>query len=277
MSANRTLLAIACSALVTSFSYLAVAQSGTPRDFKSSVLTQQKMVQADSSVRMNRLIVKFRSDVDDKAQGMSAMSAPERIQALNARTKPNGAVDGGVSLRYLKSVSTHTHVAKTSRAMDHTELSALAQSIAQDPRVEYAEVDERVYPHFVPNDTLYVAQQGYLKSPVIVTGGANLPNAWGRTAGGAPVSGAGVTVAVLDTGYRPHADLAANVVGGYDFVSADGFNDFFTANDGDGRDNNALDPGDWNTKAAECDVEDSSWHGTHAAGIIGAVGNNNAG
>jgi len=277
MSANRTLLAIACSALVTSFSYLTVAQSGTPRDFKSSVLTQQKMVQADSSVRMNRLIVKFRSDVDDKAQGMSAMSAPERIQALNARTKPNGAVDGGVSLRYLKSVSTHTHVAKTSRAMDHTELSALAQSIAQDPRVEYAEVDERVYPHFVPNDTLYVAQQGYLKSPVIVTGGANLPNAWGRTAGGAPVSGAGVTVAVLDTGYRPHADLAANVVGGYDFVSADGFNDFFTANDGDGRDNNALDPGDWNTKAAECDVEDSSWHGTHAAGIIGAVGNNNAG
>ena len=36
-----------------------------------------------------------------------------------------------------------------------------------------------------------------------------------------PLSGAGVTVAVLDSGYRPHADLVANVVGGYDFVSAD--------------------------------------------------------
>jgi serine protease len=161
--------------------------------------------------------------------------------------------------------------------MGHAELSALALTLAQDPRVEYAEVDERVYPHFVPNDSLYAAQQGNLKSPTLVAGGANLPNAWGRTVGGVPVSGAGVTVAVLDTGYRPHADLAANVVGGYDFISQDGFNDFFTANDGDGRDASALDPGDWNTQANQCDVEDSSWHGTHSAGIIGAVGNNNAG
>jgi serine protease len=269
---------VAASTIATlTASYFAVAQSGVQRDFKSSVLTQQKVVQAGSPVRMNRLIVKFRSEQGDKATTLEGASARERVQALSARAMPNTGLDAGVSLGYLKSVSAHTHVAQTSRAMGHAELSALAQALAQDPRVEYAEVDERVYPHFVPNDPLYATQQGNLKSPVLVAGGANLPNAWGRTVGSVPVSGAGVTVAVLDTGYRPHVDLAANVIAGYDFVSPDGFNDFFTANDGDGRDANALDPGDWNTQAAQCDVEDSSWHGTHASGIIGAVGNNNVG
>jgi serine protease len=226
---------------------------------------------------MNRLIIKFRSDGGDKTLALAGTSAQERVHALNARTHFGASLDAGSTLTYLKSVSAHTHVAKTSRAMGHAELSAVAKMVAQDPHVEYAEVDERVYPHFVPNDTLYAAHQEYLKSPALVAGGANLPNAWGRMVGGVPVSGAGVTVAVLDTGYRPHADLAANVVAGYDFISPDGTNNFFTANDGDGRDANALDPGDWNTQAAQCDVEDSSWHGTHAAGIIGAVGNNNVG
>ena len=50
---------------------------------------------------------------------------------------------------------------------------------------------------------------------------------------------AGVRVAVIDTGYRPHADLAANIVGGYDFIA-----DTATANDGNGRDADARDPGD---------------------------------
>lgn len=144
----------------------------------------------------------------------------------------------------------------------------LAQTLTQDPRVDYAEVDERVFAHFMPNDTFYAAQRGNLQSPFVQAGGANLPNAWGRKLGGVPVSGAGVTVAVLDTGYRPHADLVANIAGGYDFVSQDGFSDFTTANDGNGRDADAQDPGDWNTQASLCDVSSSSWHGTHAAGVV---------
>ena len=91
----------------------------------------------------------------------------------------------------------------------------------------------------------------------------NLPNAWGRTVDGTPLNGTGVVVAVLDTGYRPHADLLANIIGGYDFIATDGVGDYTTANDGDGRDPSALDPGDWNNNANECDVDTSSWHGTH--------------
>jgi serine protease len=226
---------------------------------------------------MNRLIIKFRDDGSSKTTAQSTTSGPERVLALNRSIGTAGRATTSSTLSYLKSVSPHTHVAQTSAPMRHAELQTLAQTLAQDPRVEYAEVDERVYPHFLPNDTFYTAQQGNLKSPFVEAGGANLPNTWGRTTAGVPVSGAGVTVAVLDTGYRPHADLAANIVGGYDFISADGFFDFTTANDGNGRDADPLDPGDWNTQPSLCDVENSSWHGTHVAGVIGAVGNNSAG
>ena len=234
------------------------------------------MAHSGAGQRMNRLIVRFKSTPDSSKSGaQQTVSAQERVQALNTFSVSSRA--GAATLSYLKSVSDNTHVAQTSVPMDHAALRVLAQTVAQDPRVEYAEVDERVFSHFRPNDAFYAAQQSNLQSPFVQLGGANLPNAWGRNVAGVPVSGAGVTVAVLDSGYRPHADLVANIVAGYDFVSQDGVADFTTANDGDGRDADALDPGDWNTQPSLCEVGNSSWHGTHAAGIIGAVGNNNVG
>jgi len=266
-----TALMLACAA-----SPLAWAQTGPSKPVRSSSLTQQRAQQPGSAVRMNRLIVKFRDETADKVNAQSVTAAAERVKALSARLAARPSAGPG-TLAYLKSVSLHTLVARTSVPLSHAELSALAHTVAQDPGVEYAEVDERVFPHFVPNDPLYTSQQWNLQSSASQSGAANLPNAWGRNVGGLPLNGAGVTVAVLDSGYRPHADLVANIVLGYDFITQDGFNNFFTANDGDGRDASALDPGDWNTLAAQCDVENSSWHGTHAAGIVGAVGNNHLG
>jgi serine protease len=55
--------------------------------------------------------------------------------------------------------------------------------------------------------------------------------------------------------------------------------DVDTSNDGDGRDADPSDPGDWISDAdktanpaafGDCDVQDSSWHGTQTAGLIGA-------
>jgi len=273
MSDTRFMAAVACVSVLASASSHALAQNTTEPRVQPRAVMQQLW---ESQPRMNRLIVKFRDDGSSKTTAQSAASGQERVQALNRSVAMAGRATTSM-LTYLKSVSQHTHVAQTSATMSHAELRALAQTVALDPRVEYAEVDERVFAHFVPNDTSYTSQQGNLKSPFVEAGGANLPNAWGRMAAGVPVSGAGVTVAVLDTGYRPHADLAANIVGGYDFISQDGFNDFTTANDGNARDADALDPGDWNTQASLCDVENSSWHGTKVAGIIGAVGNNGTG
>ncbi len=241
-----------------------------------NVLSSQRaaMLQ-ESHFGVGRLIVKFRDNGNTNPVSQAVASVQDRIQALNHSVLAHRS--DAMTLAYVKSVARQTHVVRTSQTMGRAELGALAQTLAQDPRVEYAEIDERVYPHFLPNDTYYTSQQGNLQSPFVQAGSANLPNAWGRTVAGVPVSGAGVTVAVLDTGYLPHADLLANIASGYDFISQDGFNDFTTANDGDARDASALDPGDWNTNGNNCDVSNSSWHGTHVAGIIGAVGNNNVG
>ncbi|MBK7002613.1 MAG: S8 family peptidase [Rhodoferax sp.] len=260
-SVEKTLHNLVCIALLGAVASAALAQATTPAALH------------DAAARSNRLIIKLRpsnsTNTSSKDQLQGLASYRERIQALNA--------DPSSALHYLKSVSPHTHVAVTNQRFSHADLSALARKIAQDPQVEYAEVDERVYRHFVPNDSAYGAQQWNLKSPVQEAGGANLPDAWGRSLAGAPLNGARVTVAILDSGYRPHADLVPNIVPGYDLISSDALGDFRTANDGDGRDADALDPGDWNDYSDECPVENSSWHGTHIAGIIGAVGNNSTG
>ena len=88
--------------------------------------------------------------------------------------------------------------------------------------------------------------------------GINASKAW-KISKGSP----SVVVAVLDTGITEHPDLAANIVTGYDFIS-----DPANARDGNGRDANPADPGDYITSGAP-----SSWHGTHVSGIIAAESN----
>ena len=69
----------------------------------------------------------------------------------------------------------------------------------------------------------------------------------------------------------------AHFLPGYDFIS-----DTFVANDGNARDSDASDPGDW-INPGECGPGDpaafeaSSWHGTHVSGTIGARTNNSLG
>ncbi|MFD5619977.1 S8 family serine peptidase [Streptomyces yangpuensis] len=136
-----------------------------------------------------------------------------------------------------------------------------------DPDVAYVEPDTRAYATAVtPNDTEY-AKQWDLFEP---TAGMNVPAAWDKT------TGSGVTVAVIDTGYVAHSDLAANTVAGYDFISSATY-----ARDGGGRDSNPADEGDWNATDGECGLNskasNSSWHGTHVAGTIAAATNNSKG
>jgi serine protease len=71
-------------------------------------------------------------------------------------------------------------------------------------------------------------------------------------------------VAVVDTGITDHPDLNDNLVQGYDFISNSN-----QSRDGNGRDADASDPGDYNL----ADGTSSSWHGTHVAGIVAASSN----
>lgn len=111
---------------------------------------------------------------------------------------------------------------------------------------------------------IYDLQWHYFES----VGGMNAEGAWGQLNSSDPV----VNVAVLDTGITAHPDLIGNVVGGTDMISTT-----FVSNDGDGRDSDPSDPGDWvdaNYCGGGYPADSSSWHGTHVSGTISAITNN---
>lgn len=97
-------------------------------------------------------------------------------------------------------------------------------------------------------------QQWYLDGEY----GVNASKAW-KISRGRP----SIIVAVLDTGITDHPDLAGNIVAGYDMIS-----DPDNSRDGNGRDADPSDPGDYIGSSTP-----SSWHGTHVAGIIAAESN----
>ncbi|WP_202802230.1 S8 family peptidase [Bradyrhizobium liaoningense] len=144
------------------------------------------------------------------------------------------------------------------RAVSEQELARIADTIARSPAVEYA-VPEKIERIQQVNDPRYAEQWDYFKAAT----GIRLPQAWNHS------GGKNVVVAVLDTGVRKHADLIGRLLDGYDMVE-----DLTRSNDGNGRDPDPTDPGDW--CPSEFDSK-SSWHGTHVAGTISAVRNNNLG
>jgi serine protease len=219
-------------------------------------LADEALAPLDTSTE--RLIVKYRD-----RHGLSA-GAPNAAQRMAGLQQAAEAMEGA-KLKLMRSTALGSHVLKLDRALPLERMQALAaRLLADDPTIEYAEPDARMHPLLTPNDSSYSKQWDLFED----TGGIRAPAAWDVS------TGSNVVVAVIDTGYRPHADLKANLVAGYDFIA-----DTATANDGNGRDNDASDPGDWNT-SGQCGgggARNSSWHGTHVAGTVAAVTNNSAG
>lgn len=221
--------------------------------------TDRIIVKVNASMRLTLL-----------ADGGPAPRAHERVATLSAAA--------GRDIVWLRAMAGKADVLRLPRALPIGEVEAMAAALARLPGVAYAEPDRRMFPALTPNDPRF-SEQWNLQA-VRTTGqlnyGINAPAAWDITTGSA------VTVAVLDTGVLfGHTDLQGKLLPGYDFISPDSPGVFDTANDGDGRDADASDPGDWVTPAEavllDCEVSDSSWHGTHVAGTIAAATYNGVG
>jgi serine protease len=218
----------------------------------------------------DRIIVKYK---DEKAplatKGAGSIASRAAVQPLSAARKAvldRAGQQFGFLMKESHQIATGARVIKLDRKVALKDAAQVAADLAaRDPDVEYAEPDRIMRPLLTPNDSMYSQQWDYFEA----TGGMNLPAAWDKS------TGAGIRVAVIDTGYRPHADLSGQILAGYDFIS-----DATIANDGGGRDSDASDPGDW-TAAGECGAgepaSNSSWHGTHVAGTIAALTNNGSG
>ncbi|MFG1667112.1 S8 family serine peptidase [Streptomyces sp. Y7] len=252
-SLRRKLISVAAvsAALFTAATTSAAVAQDSPTQ-EAAVPAAQ--AEAAPGTPAERLIVGYKSG--------AAEAKSNKAAETDAAAKGKEA---GENLDFQRRLGSGAALVDLGENLTRTDVADVVAEYRADPQVAYVVPDRLNKPLATPNDTEYGKQWDLFES----TAGMNVPGAWDVA------TGSGVTVAVIDTGYVTHSDLGANIVAGYDFIS-----DATVGNDGNGRDSNPADPGDW-TAANECasgdPAYDSSWHGTHVAGTIAAVTNNGKG
>lgn len=240
--------AISAALLAGTTTSVAVAQTPDAAPVETTVAANAAAAPAE------RLIVGYKSGATE-AKSNTAADADARVKGEKA----------GEDLDFQRRLGTGAALVDLGAELKKADVADVIAQYQADPQVAYVVPDRVNKPLADPNDTEYSKQWDLFEA----TAGMNVPGAWATS------TGSGVTVAVIDTGYVTHSDVAGNIVAGYDFIS-----DTAVSVDGDGRDSNPADPGDWYA-TDECGTgtgsSNSSWHGTHVAGTIAAVTNNSKG
>jgi len=180
-----------------------------------------------------------------KVENISLITNERAIDALEARyasqkTTPFVSGTGGLKAHpYENEIKRYQSIYKITLPTHDKEQVLKAVDILNNiDGVDYATPNYILQLDVVPDDPYYGSQWA-LRG----TQGIQAEQAWDITTGSQ-----NIRVGVIDTGIATHPDLDANVTTGYDFFN----NDTVTTDDVDG-------------------------HGTHIAGIIGAVGDNETG
>ncbi|MEV5438853.1 S8 family serine peptidase [Streptomyces sp. NPDC052682] len=252
-SPRRALISVAAvSAALLTAATAQVAVAQEPAGREAAVPSAQ--TEAAPGVAAERLIVGYKSS--------AAEAKSNKAAAADAETK---AKETGEDVDFQRRLGTGAALVDLGGNVTKADVADVVAEYRADPQVAYVVPDRLNKPMATPNDTEYAKQWDLFED----TAGMRVPGAWDLS------TGSGVTVAVIDTGYVAHSDLAGNIVAGYDFIS-----DTAVSVDGDGRDSNPADPGDWYA-AGDCGAgvpaSNSSWHGTHVAGTIAAVTGNGKG
>ena len=176
-----------------------------------------------------------------------------------------------IKTSYVRSTALDASVVTTSSELTPAQAQQYMNALSANSKVASVVPDMRRYATVDHTSETIKINDPKMNRMWSLTGenGVSALEAWGTT------RGKGVTVAVLDSGITAHPDLDANVLPGYDFIAESAF-----SNDGDGRDSDPTDAGNW-TVDNQCftgsKATASDWHGTHVAGTIAAIANNNEG
>ncbi len=208
------------------------------------------------------LLVRFKSSEVRAAAARNEAPPQALVSAVQ--------VAAGVPMAYARPMSLGFFVFRFPASLSLADAEAVKRRIEQLGTVDIVDLDLKAKTSLIPNDEYSATYQYSLAPTTSYGGGIDAVDAWELTQGSAST-----VVAVIDTGITAHPEFEGRLLPGADLIS-----DPAVANDGDGRDLDASDPGDFQPAAsatAGCPASNSSWHGTHVAGIIAAKGNNGIG
>ncbi len=280
MSIQTTTLAAAIAAtLCLGASHAAAADTG-----RTLVRDSVAAVVPAPATSHQRFIVRTTAP---SAQGRAVLgralptSAARAGLATPVRATATSPARAAVSAQVLRSTGMPGwHVVRTSRPLTASEATSFVRELAQEAGVVAADIDHLyrradvgrapiMLPAALPNDPDTQRLQWNFYDNV---GGVRAEQGWAMS------TGAGVVVAVLDTGIvQGQQDLAGNVVPGYDMIT----DRRISRRAADGRVAGGWDLGDWIEQnycttlgAPPHPPSGSSWHGTHVAGTIAQETNN---